>query len=79
METNKLEKVLGTHNNQNNYANGKKPNARIDSSDDCIRADTVKITNYFEDKISLRTKIPIPVRKFMRVKIKLNLASHDNY
>ena len=53
VETNKLEKVLGTHNNQNNYANGKKPNARIDSSDDCIRADTVKITNYFEDKVSL--------------------------
>ena len=72
----KLEKVLGTHNNQNTYANGKKPNARMDSSDDCSITDTVKVTN-FEDKIGLRTKIPIHVRKLTRAKRKLNLASYD--
>ena len=73
----KLEKVLGTHNNRNKCANGKRPDARIDSSDDCRRADTAEVPN-FEDKIGLRTKIPIPVRKLMRAKRKLNLASHDN-
>ena len=41
-----LEEVLGAHNYQNNYANGKKPNPRINSSDDCSRADTVKVTNF---------------------------------
>ena len=58
----KLEKVLGNHNNSNNYANGKKPNARVDNFDDSSGADTVNLTN-FEDKIGLRTKISIPVRK----------------
>ena len=38
---------------------------------------TAEVPN-FEDKIGLRTKIPIPVRKLMRAKRKLNLASHDN-
>ena len=73
----KLEKVLGTHNNRNKCANGKRPDARIDSSDDCSRADTAEVPN-FEDKIGLRTKIPIPDRKLMRAKRKSNLASHDN-
>ena len=73
----KLEKVLGNHNNSNNYANGKKPNAIVDNSDDSSRADTVSLTN-FEEKIGLRTKIPIPVRKLMTAKRKLNLASRDN-
>ena len=69
--------MLGTHNNQNTYANGTKPNAPLDSSDDCIRTDTVKVTN-FEDKSGLRTKIPIHVRTLTRAKRNLNLASDDN-